>query len=290
VGAEGVGSGASASAGGGAGSLEAAGPGSGAASADASSAIGVATSVTLGGMPGGGAALGGDPAQPQLNAEPIRTQATRRRLERDACMMRMLIFPLDVPAQEQAARGRAGPEIPSSSMSRRWTFYLLFPAACHAAPGTRAVDDADPMGATAADAGRPRVQLTWRLFETQRWLEGHDRRESAVIELLVNGGVPSRVELGRRDTAGCAIRHEGGSTADDPVGALTAVDCTSARAQVFRSDSGELRVVAGDRSSANAAGGASWIHERTVTVRVPAGAEVTVDSDLSRIPDEAPSP
>jgi len=162
--------------------------------------------------------------------------------------------------------------------------------ACHAAPGTRAVDDAGALGAIDADAGRPRVQLTWRLFETQRWLEGHDRRESAVIELLVNGGVPARVDLGRRDTAGCAIRHEGSSTADDPVAALTAVDCTSARAQVFRSEPGELRVVAGDRSSANAVGVPSWIHERAATVHVPAGAEVTVDGDLSRIPDEAPSP
>jgi len=169
-------------------------------------------------------------------------------------------------------------------------------AACRAAPSPGSVDSgtsvAWPAATTAErDGARPEVELTWRLFETRRWLEGHDKHESAVIELLVNGGEPSRLDLGRRDSSGCVVRdapeNAAGGGLDAP---LATLDCAFAHARVFRAGAGELRVIAGDRDPAEAANDAALVHSRTAIVRVPSGADVAVDPALARIPDEAPSP
>ena len=71
----------------------------------------------------------------------------------------------------------------------RWMLGLLSLAACRPAPTAAVAEDAGPAPEIEGDGGRPRVELTWRLFETHRWLEGPSRRESAVVELLVNGGL-----------------------------------------------------------------------------------------------------
>jgi hypothetical protein len=173
-------------------------------------------------------------------------------------------------------------------------------AACRAAPSPGPVDSG-ASGAWAAaataerDGARPQVELTWRLFETRRWLEGHDKHESAVIELLVNGGEPSRLDLGRRDSVGCVVRDAAGVAPEYAAGGgldapLASLDCTFAHARVFRAGTGELRVVAGDGAPGEAANDSALGHSRTAIVRVPAGADVAVDPALARIPDEAPSP
>jgi hypothetical protein len=178
----------------------------------------------------------------------------------------------------------------------RWMLGILSLAACRPAPTAAAAEDAGPAPEIERDGGRPRVELTWRLFETRRWLEGPSRRESAVVELLVNGGTPSRIDLGRRDTAGCAVHDASGSAVDDDRAAvLTSLDCASSRAQVSRprapsGDPRELRVVAGDRAPPTSGADSAWTGERMATVRVPAAAEIAVDRELARIPDEAPGP
>ncbi|HEX3772780.1 MAG TPA: hypothetical protein VHV30_18000 [Polyangiaceae bacterium] len=135
--------------------------------------------------------------------------------------------------------------------------------------------------ADARDGGRAHVQLSWRLFETQRWMEGSAHRESAVVQVLVNGGAPAQVDLGRRDTAGCAIA---GPPADDFEGAITTLACRAAGAQVLRSGPGELRIVASDRAPS---GDPARLREAAVAVQIPPGADVAVDRELSRVPDEA---
>jgi hypothetical protein len=171
----------------------------------------------------------------------------------------------------------------------RRTLALLSLAACHPAASTGSVDDPVPSAPPGErDGARAQVQLTWRLFETRRWLDGHDKHESAVVELLVNGGVPSRVDLGRRDTAGCAVTDASETAGAAPGVAITSLDCAVAHAQVF-ANVGELRVVAGDRGVTRPAD-SPMTHERTATVRVPVGAELAVDRVLARIPDEAPGP
>jgi hypothetical protein len=173
-------------------------------------------------------------------------------------------------------------------------------AACRGAPSPGSVDtdgSAAWIAATAAerDGARPQVELTWRLFETRRWLEGHDKHESAVIELLVNGGEPSRVDLGRRNSVGCVVRDATGPALENDAGGgldapLASLDCAFAHARVLRAGTGELRVFAGDSDPAEAANDSALVHSRTASVRVPAGADVAVDPALARIPDEAPSP
>src|ERR1019366_7342864 len=108
-------------------------------------------------------------------------------------------------------------------MTRRWTLAWMSLAACRAAPSPGSVDSGAPAAWAAAapaerDGARPQVELTWRLFETQRWLEGHDKHESAVIELLVNGGEPARLDLGRRDSVGCVVRDATGAAPENAVG------------------------------------------------------------------------
>lgn len=177
-------------------------------------------------------------------------------------------------------------------MMRPWTLAALSFAACHAVPSSSgAVEDdtsrvAPPLD---RDGPRPRIELTWRLFETQRWLEGRgEKRESAVVELLVNGGNPARVDLGRHDTAGCAVRVATSTPyATAPTAALTSVDCLTASVQVFRASADEIRVVAADLDGARA-GGSTPAHVKTVMVHIPADADVAVDRELPRIPDEAP--
>jgi hypothetical protein len=176
-------------------------------------------------------------------------------------------------------------------MSLALSTLLARHASCRSSSGPGSLDTvgatAPAAASTAVDgAPRPQIELTWRLFETQRWLEGSSRHESAVIELLINGGEPARVDLGRRDSAGCTV--EGASAV-----ALTTLACSNARALVSRSGDLELRVVAGEPSPGDVVAADSeppLTRVRTATVRVPPGADVVVAPELSRIPDEAPSP
>jgi hypothetical protein len=156
-------------------------------------------------------------------------------------------------------------------------------AACHS-PSAAPTGDAAPPG-DARDGGRAHVQLSWRLFETQRWIEGGQHRESAVVQVLVNGGAPAQVDLGRRDTAGCAIGRPAAD--DDFQGAITTLTCPNAEARVLRAGPGELRIEASDRAPS---GDPARLREAAVSVRIPPSADLGVDQDLSRIPDEAPSP
>jgi hypothetical protein len=205
-------------------------------------------------------------------------------------MIGCVIFSLAVRVQEGAVSRGAGAAalgLRAAAPRRLATAALAALLACSALASCRSPGatpaDAGAAPAAEADAGRPRVQITWRLFETQRWIEGSARRESAVIEVLVNGGAPSRVDLGRRDTAGCAV---GRPAVDDVSGAVTTLDCAAAEAQVLRSGPGELRITAGD----DAKGDPTRAHEAAAVVRVPPDAEITVDRELGRVPDEAPGP
>src|SRR5277367_2222532 len=133
-------------------------------------------------------------------------------------------------------------------MARRWGLVALTcVAACRATPtgpGLHGDDASRAALAASPDGARPQVQITWRLFETQHWLDGDGPHQSAIFELLVDGGTPSRVQLGRHDSSGCAVRDErdeieGGST-------LAGLGCAHAAATVLRASDGELRVEAFD--------------------------------------------
>jgi hypothetical protein len=168
---------------------------------------------------------------------------------------------------------------------------LPFAAACHGAPPT--ATDASPM-ASAPDplAPRPQVQLTWRLFETLRWLDGDGQEhQSSIFELLIEGGQPSRVELGRRESFGCVVRD-----AIDRPPYLAGLECHSGAhgefANVSRPSPGELRIEAFGQDEGSADHEPPRAPSRTsptvATVRIPIGSDVTVDRELARIPDDAP--
>jgi hypothetical protein len=169
-------------------------------------------------------------------------------------------------------------------MGRRWTLVALgWAAAC------RPTGDARPPGGDAsvapfaADREGSQVELTWRLFETLHWLDGERPRQSAIFELLVDGGTPSRVQLGRRDSSGCVVR-------DAVVGGpdLATLGCSFAYARVLRVSAGELRIEAFDLDAAHPDDGEPARRNRqTATVRIPVDADVSASSELARIPDEA---
>lgn len=171
-------------------------------------------------------------------------------------------------------------------MLRGWTLAALAcAAACRSAtsgPSAPAASDASST-TIAADGGgaRSQVELTWRLFETLHWLDGDSPHQSAIFELLVDGGRPSRVQLGRRDSSGCVVRDEtdGGPT-------VATLECSFARAAVLRDPDGTLRVEASDRDPTRADPDARR-NERTEIVRLPVDAEVSVSRELARVPDEA---
>jgi hypothetical protein len=171
-------------------------------------------------------------------------------------------------------------------MASRWALVALsLVAACRPTPtGSGAHGDDAPRASLAGDhdGSKPQVQLTWRLFETQHWLDGDGPHQSAIFELLVDGGTPSRVQLGRRDSSGCVVHDEidGGST-------LVSLSCSFAGAVVLRASDGELRVDAFDEDAAQPDREPVRRRTQTVRVRIPVDADVAASRELARIPDEA---
>jgi hypothetical protein len=180
-------------------------------------------------------------------------------------------------------------------------------AGCHsAAPGSARVDEAEAPTATApapfatgvalldaspGSPGHPQAQLTWRLFETTHSLDTSGQpRESAVFELIVNGGTPASVELGRRASLGCAV-HDATDGRDGP-SIVTALDCYAYAhgeyARVLRSSPGELRVEAFGQDEALPDHQPPRTVVRTATVKIQADAEIVVEPTLTRVPDETP--
>ena len=181
-------------------------------------------------------------------------------------------------------------------------------AGCHsAAPGSARVDEAEAPAATApapfatvvalldaspgSPPGHPQAQLTWRLFETTHSLDPSGQpRESAVFELLVNGGTPARVALGRRASLGCAV-HDATDGTDGP-SVVTALDCYAYAhgeyARVLRSSPGELRVEAFGQDEALPDHEPPRTGVRAATVKIQADAEIVVEPTLARVPDETP--
>jgi hypothetical protein len=175
----------------------------------------------------------------------------------------------------------------------------LLATACRALPpGTEGPDAAVPFASPSASgspassaldgaAGPPQVQLTWRLFEIQHEIRNGNDVQSAVFELLVNGGSPSRIALGRRSSFGCVVREGGGA------GPLTRLECRAGGrddvAVVVRAGPDELRAEAYEQDHAHPDDRAARTHPASATIAIPAGADVVVDPGLSRIPDETPS-
>lgn len=166
-------------------------------------------------------------------------------------------------------------------------------AGCHAGALPGAPLDTSPSAdASVAAPGRAQVQLTWRLFETMHSLDANGHaRESAVFELLVNGGTPARVALGRRDSLGCTV-HD---AADETPGhsAVTSLECYANAhgeyARVERPTPGELRVEAFGQDEALPDREPPRTAVKTATVTVPADAEIFVEPGVLKIPDEAPA-
>ena len=142
-------------------------------------------------------------------------------------------------------------------------------------------------------AGHPQVQLTWRLFETTHALDAHGQdRASAVFELLVNGGTPARVALGRRASFGCAA-HDATRGADEP-SVVASLDCYAFAhgeyVRVLRPGAGELRVEAFGQDEALPGHEPPRTDARVVTVSIPADAEISVEPGVLTVPDEALGP
>ena len=165
---------------------------------------------------------------------------------------------------------------------------VLSASACHPAAqsaGVEAVQESGPVEA----AGHPQVQLTWRLFETTHALDENGRdRASAVFELVINGGTPARIELGRRPSFGCAV-HD---ATDDP-SVVASLDCHAFAhgeyARVRRPSPGALRVEAFGLDDARSGLEPPRTATKAVTATIPADAEIVVEHDVMTIPDEAPS-
>src|SRR5277367_6326139 len=158
--------------------------------------------------------------------------------------------------------------------------------------GTPVLEAGSSPTAPEAPAGRPQVQLTWRLFETTHSLDANGQaRESAVFELPVNGGTPARVALGRRDSLGCTV-HDATDPAPE-LSVVTRLDCYAFAhgeyARVERPSPGELRVEAFGQDESLPDYEAPRTGVKTATVTVPADAEIVVEPGVLRIPDEAPA-
>lgn len=163
-------------------------------------------------------------------------------------------------------------------------------AGCHSADQGRR--DAPPDVSPGTASGHPQAQLTWRLFETMHSLDSSGQpRESAVFELLVNGGTPARVALGRRASMGCAV-HDATNGTDGP-SVVTTLDCYAnahgEHARVMRSSPDELRIDAFGQDEPLADQEPRRTGVRTATVKIPADAEIVVDRTLLTVPDEAPA-
>jgi hypothetical protein len=171
---------------------------------------------------------------------------------------------------------------------RLWALLVAVPLAmaCHAPSSSRDSEAAAaPPSPSVGAPGRAQVQLTWRLFEIQHELDRNgDDVQSAVFELLVNGGTPPRVALGRRSSFGCAVHDADGA------GAVSSLECRAGSrgevARVVRSAPDALRVEAYGQDDARAG---IRTNPRTATVTIPPEAEVVVDPGLARIPDETPT-
>jgi hypothetical protein len=156
--------------------------------------------------------------------------------------------------------------------------------ACRAPPSNGDIE-AGALAAPDGAAGRPQVQLTWRLFEIQHELDRHgDDVQSAVFEMLVNGGDPPRIALGRRSSFGCAVHDADGA------GAVSSLECRAGShrevARVVRAAPDALRIEAYGQDDGDAGVRTT---PRTATVTIPPEAEVVVDPGLARIPDETPT-
>ena len=184
--------------------------------------------------------------------------------------------------------------------------FLIVPfmaAACHSAsPSSVPSEEASVESSAAAQAsppapsspaGHPQVQLTWRLFETTHSLDARGQdRPSAVFELLVNGGTPARVALGRRASFGCAA-HDATRGEDEP-SVVASLDCYAFAhgeyVRVLRPRAGELRVEAFGQDQALPGHEPPRTDARVVTVSIPADAEISVEPGVLTVPDEAPGP
>jgi hypothetical protein len=133
--------------------------------------------------------------------------------------------------------------------------------------------------------------LTWRLFEVTHALDrnGEDT-ETAVFELLANGGAPARVALGRRASLGCVA---GDPSADGSVvaGVVASLDCYyNAHGEyvvVERRGPTELRVEAFGQDEAYPGDEPPRTQVQTAVVQIPRDAVIVVDPEVARVPDEA---
>jgi hypothetical protein len=144
-----------------------------------------------------------------------------------------------------------------------------------------------PASAPAAQP-RPQVQLTWRLFETRRWLDGKGQEhQSSIFELLVEGGAPSHVQLGRRESSGCVVRDTTASASS-----LAGLDCYAhahgEHATVERPRPGELRVEAFGQDEAYPDYARPRANLQAAIIRVPADSDIVVDEELATVPADAP--
>jgi hypothetical protein len=135
---------------------------------------------------------------------------------------------------------------------------------------------------------RPQVQLTWRLFETRRWLDGKGQEhQSSIFELLVEGGAPSHVQLGRRESFGCVVRDTTASAS-----LLAGLDCYAhahgEHANVERPRPGELRVEAFGQDEAYPDYARPRTNVQAAIIRVPADSDIVVDEELATVPADAP--
>jgi hypothetical protein len=177
----------------------------------------------------------------------------------------------------------------ASTVARGWAISLLLLVDCHSSP---------PQIAPREEAGSPadahaQVQLTWRLFETMHSLDEHGQdRASAVYELLVNGGTPARVSLGRRSAVGCVV-HDAADRTGDPA-SMASLECHAfghgEYARVQRSSPVSLRVEAFGQDEAPPGSDRPRSSPTIATVTIPADAEVLVEPTLMTVPDETPGP
>ena len=163
-------------------------------------------------------------------------------------------------------------------------------AACRPAIRSSGLGDAGAGSVTLASAAAPvaQVQLAWRLVETRRWLDGQgEEHQSSIFELLVVGGTPSHVQLGRRESFGCAVSD----TSEAPP-SLTGLACYSHAhgeyANAERPRAGELRIEAFGQDEAYPDHEPPRTNVQTATVRIPVESDVVIDQEVITLPSDAP--
>ena len=186
---------------------------------------------------------------------------------------------------------------------------ISFATSCHTAPNAPQPGDAGsvpttPMevpervaiasnGPTAASpipgSSRSQVQLSWRLAETRRWLDSQgEEHQSSIVELLIQGGTPSHVQLGRRETFGCTVEDETASSS-----LLTGLDCYDHAhgeyATVERSRPGELRIEAFGQNEAYPDYEPPRTNIQSATAQIPSESAIVIDPELVTIPSDAPA-